>query len=60
MQATGLKEDKSGLTQTSTQQTKNQMALEETLQKNIPAPCGQSLGGQKSAVSQATSSEGQV
>lgn len=38
MQATGLKEDKSGLTKTSTQQTKNQKALEETLQKNIPAP----------------------
>lgn len=58
MQATGLK-DKSDLTQTSTQRTKNQMALEETLQKNIPALCGQSLGGQKSAMSQATSLEGQ-
>lgn len=45
MQATGLKKDKSGLTQMSTQRTKSQMALEETLQENIPALCGQSLGG---------------
>lgn len=45
MRATELKKDKSGLTQTSTQRTKSQMALEKTLQENIPAPSGQSLGG---------------
>lgn len=45
MRATGLKKDKSGLTQTSTQRTKCQTALEETLQENIPALRGQSLGG---------------